>query len=172
MSIFKNISAFLLSQKESPKSHKQFLNWEQISNVVLIAYDHQLSNCVDFINACKQNNVHVRVAIIFEGKQEHAPSPDFDHLILDKKQFTFFGLPKDGVIQKLSTTPIDTVINLGVEKDIKAFALCKLISAKCKIGSFRNDLFEMTINSEKTMNSSDYLKQVIVYLKMIKPSNK
>lgn len=172
MSFIQHISNWLVAKKTAPKSHKQFLNWSQLSNVVLIAYDHQLSYCLDFINACKQDNIHVLVAIIFEGKTEHAPKPDFDHLILDKKQFTLFGLPKDEIIQKLSLMSIDALINLGDEKQVKAFALSKLIPAKCKIGSFQNDVFELTINSDKTMNSSDYLKQVIVYLKMIKPTTK
>lgn len=172
MSFIQHISNWLLAKKTAPKSHKQFLNWNQLSNVVLIAYEHELRNCVDFINACKQDNIHVMVAIIFEGKPEHAPRPDFNHLILDKKQFTFFGLPKDEIIQKFSSKSIDVLINLGDEKQVKAFALCKLISAKCKIGSFQNQMFEMTINSDKTMNSSDYLKQVIVYLNMIKPTTK
>lgn len=172
MSFIQHISNWLISQKETAKSAKQFLNWNQLSNVVLIAFEHQLSNCVDFINACKKDNIHVLVAIIFEGKPEHAPKPDFDHLILDKKQFTLFGLPKDEAIQKLSSKPIDALINLGDEKQVKAFAISKLIPAKCKIGNFENEVFEMTINSEKTMNSSDYLKQVIVYLKMIKPTTK
>ena len=172
MSFIQHISNWLISRKETAKSTKQFLNWSQLSNVMLIAYDHQLSNCVDFINACKKDNIHVRLAIISEGKPEHAPKPDFDYLILDKKQFTFFGMPKDEVILKLSSKPIDALINLCDEKQMKAFALSKLIPAKCKIGSFENEVFEMTINSEKTMNSTDYLKQVIVYLNMIKPTSK
>ncbi|MCD6018959.1 MAG: hypothetical protein K0S53_2080 [Bacteroidetes bacterium] len=172
MSFIQHISNWLISKKETTKSAKQFLNWSQLSSVVLIAYDHQLSNCVDFINVCKKDNIHVLVAIIFEGKPEHAPRPDFNHLILDKKQFTLFGLPKDDVIHKLSSKPIDVLINLGEAKQVKAFALSKLVPAKCKIGSFQNGAFEMTINSDKTLNSSDYLKQVIVYLNMIKPTTK
>ena len=51
-------------------------------------------------------------------------------------------------------------------------ALCKLIPAKCKIGSFENPVFDITINADKSVNSSEFLKQVIVYLNMIKPTTK
>ena len=172
MSIINNISNFILSKKESPKITKQFLNWNQLSNVLLIANEHQLSNCIDFINVCKKDNIHVTVAIIFEGKKEMAPKPDFNHLILDKKQFTFFGIPKDEVILHLSSKTVDGLICLGDDKESKAMALCKLIPAKCKIGSFENPVFDITINADKSVNSSEFLKQVIVYLNMIKPTTK
>ena len=162
----------MISKKETSASQKQFLNWRQLSNIVLIAYDHQLSNCVDFINACKKDNIQVLVVVILEGKPEHAPKPDYDHLILDKKQFSFFGVPNDAIIKKFTSKTVDVLINVCDEKQVKALTCSKLIPAKCKIGSFGNDVFEMTINSEKTMNTAEYLKQVIVYLNMIKPITK
>ncbi len=168
MSLINNIATWLLSSKESPKSNNQFLNWGQLSNVVIVAYDNQLSNCVDFINTCKKANIEVLVAIIYDGKPEQAPMPSFEYLLLDKKQFNFFGLPNVDTIQKLSLKPIDVLINLGNEEQIKSLALSKLVAAKCKVGNFENPIFEITINSDNTMNTSDYLKQVVVYLNMIK----
>jgi hypothetical protein len=93
VSLLNNIASYLLSSKESAKGNKQFLNWSQVSNVLIIAYDNQLSNVVDFINACKKDNIKVHVAVIFDGKPEQTPKPNFEHSILDKKQFNFFGLP-------------------------------------------------------------------------------
>ena len=171
MALINNIAKWLLSSKESPKSDKRFLNWSQLSNVLLIAYDNQLSNCVDFINHCKKDNINIQVAIIYEGKPEQAPKPNFEYQLLDTKQFNFFGLPKDDVLTQLNSKAFDALINLGNAEQIKALALSKLISAKCKIANFQNPIFEITINSDELMTSSDYLKQVIVYLNMIKPIN-
>lgn len=170
MSIINNISNFILSKKESPIITKQFLNWNQLSNVILVAYDHQLSNCVDFINACKNDKISVTVAVIYDGKPEQAPKPNFDHLILDKKQFSLFALPKDEYLKKLNIKTSDVLINLGNHEQLKAFALTKLSQAKCKIGNFESPVFDITINTDKTVNSSEFLKQVIVYLNMIKPT--
>ncbi|MBK6986575.1 MAG: hypothetical protein IPH32_18400 [Bacteroidetes bacterium] len=168
MSLLNNIANYLLSSKESAKGNKQFLSWSQLSNVLIIAYDNQLSNVVDFINACKKDNIKVHVAVIFDGKPEQTPKPNFEHTILDKKQFNFFELPTDQAIQTLSLKPIDALINLGDAEQIKTMALSKLVPAKCKISHFQNSIFDISIDGDQTNNPSKFLEQVIVYLHMIK----
>ncbi len=148
--------------------NKQFLNWSQLSNVLIIARDNQLSNVVDFINACKKDHIFVHVAVIYDGKPEQTPKPNFDHTILNKKQFNFFGLPNEQAIRSLSSKPIDALINLGSSEQIKTFALSKLLSAKCKIGSFQNSVYDISIDMDASQNVSKFLEQVIVYLHMIK----
>jgi hypothetical protein len=140
--------------------------------VLVIAYDNQLANVVEFINTCKKDNINARVAIIYDGKPEQAPKPHFDHVILDGKQFGFFRIPKEEAISKLVTKPLDVLINLGSEQQNKAFALSKLVPAKCKISCFQNPVFDISIDGDKNLNSSDYLKQVVVYLNMIKTTIK
>lgn len=168
MSLITNISNWLISRKESPKADKQFLNWSQLSEVLIIAYDNQLANVVEFVNACKKDSINVRVAVIYDGKPEQAPKPHFDHVILDSKHFSFFRIPKEEAISKSNVKPLDILINLGSSEQTKSFALSKLIPAKCKISSFQNPVFDISIDGDKNLNSSDYLKQVIVYLNMIK----
>ncbi len=171
MSFINNIANWLLASKESPKSNKQFLNWNQLSNVLLIIYENQITDCSEFMSACKKDNITVHVALVYEGKAEQAPKPNFSHTLLDKKQFNFFGLPKEHILSHLNSMPFDALINLGNSQQIKALALSKLILSKCKIANFQNPNFEITINDDKLMKSSDYLKQVIVYLNMIKTTN-
>jgi hypothetical protein len=168
MSLVNNIANYLLSSKESAKCNKQFLSWNQLSNVLIIAYDHQLSNVVDFINVCKKDNINVYVGFIFDGKPEQSPKPNFEYVILDKKQFNFFGLPNKQAIQTLSLKPIDALINLGNAEQIKTLALSKLLPAKCKISHFQNSIFDISIDGDQTNNPSKFLEQVIVYLHMIK----
>lgn len=172
MSLINNISAFLLSKKESrlsaTKIIKQFVSWNQISKILIIAYDNQLSDMVDFINTCKKDSISVHVAIIYNGKVEHAPKPHFDNTILNKKQFSFFNIPNEECIQKLDSKSFDVLINLGINEQIQALAVSKLVAAKCKISNFQNSIFDIIIDGDNTMNSSNYLKQVVVYLNMIK----
>ena len=168
MSLLNNISTFILSKKESPKTVKQFFSYDQISKILIVAYDNQLSDIVDFINACKKDSISVHVAIIYNGKPEHAPKPHFDHTILDKKQFSFFKIPNEDSLQKHNSQSFDVLINLGTHEQLQSLALSKLVAAKCKISNFKNSIFDITIDGDKTMNSSNYLKQVIVYLSMIK----
>ena len=175
MSLLNNISTYLLSKKESrlgvTKLTKQFFSWNKISKIVMIAYDNQLSELVEFINASKKDNITVQVVIIYTGKPEQAPNPSFEHVIMDKKNFSLFQLPTDDALNKLNTTSYDVLINLGDSEQFQSFALSKLITAKCKIARFQNPNFDITINFDKTSKISDYLKQVIVYLNMINTTN-
>ncbi|MBI3518514.1 MAG: hypothetical protein HY062_04050 [Bacteroidetes bacterium] len=168
MSLLNNIATYLLSAKESPKTAKQFVPWKQLSNVLIIAYDNQLSHVVDFINTCQKDKIKVHVAVIFDGKPEQAPKPNFEYTILDKKQFNFFGLPTETAIRSLSSKSADVLINLGNDTQIKALALSKLVPAKCKISTYQNPVFDMSIDGDQTTSSSKFLEQVIVYLHMIK----
>lgn len=172
MSLLNNISTFILSKKESrpgvTKVVKQFFSWNQISKILIVTYDNQLSDLVDFINTCKKDSISVHVAVIYYGKPEHAPKPHFDHTILDEKQFSLFKIPKEESIEKLNSQSVDVLINLGTDEQLQSLAVSKLVSAKCKISNFQNSIFDMTIEVDKTMNCSNYLKQVIVYLSMIK----
>ncbi|MES2133698.1 MAG: hypothetical protein V4506_15215 [Bacteroidota bacterium] len=172
MSIINNIALSLISKKDTPKANKQFLNWSQVSTILIIAYDNQLADIVEFINTCKKDNITVKVGIIYNGKPEHAPKPHFEHFIVDKKQFNFFGIPSDAGLQRLHPGSVDVLINLGAPEQIKSLALSKLITAKCKISSFQHDIFDISIDSDKTLHISNYLKQVVVYLNMIKPIQK
>lgn len=168
LSIIQNIALRLISKKEVPKSRKQFLNWKQVKRVLIIAYDNQLADLVEFVNSCKQDSIEVMVAIIYNGKAEQAPKPHFDHVVLDKKQFSFLGLPVGDCLQRLNAKAFDVLINLGNATQIKALAVSKLVPATCKISSFQDAVFDLSIDSDKTLHSSDFLKQVVVYLNMIK----
>ncbi len=168
MSIIQNIALRLISKKEVPKSQKQFLNWKQVKHVLIIAYDNQLADLVEFVNNCRQDSIGVLVAIIYNGKAEQAPKPHFDHVVMDKKQFSFLGLPTHDYLQQLSAKPWDVLINLGNAQQIKALAVSKLVPATCKISSFQDPIFDLSIDSDKSLHSSDYLKQVVLYLNMIK----
>jgi hypothetical protein len=172
VSIIQNIALRLISKKEVPKSRKQFLNWKQVKRVLIIAYDNQLADLVEFVNTCKQDSIEVLVAIIYNGKAEHAPKPHFNHSVLDKKQFSFLGFPTNDCLQQLEASPSDVLINLGNVSQIKALAVSKLVPATCKISSFQDPVFDLSIDSDKTLHISDYLKQVVVYLNMINPTQK
>lgn len=168
VSIIQNIALRLISKKEVPKSQKQFLNWKQVKRVLIIAYDNQLADLVEFVNSCRKDSIEVLVAIIYNGKAEQAPKPHFDHVVLDKKQFSFLGLPTHDCLQQLNATSWDVLIDLGNRRQIKALAVSKLVAATCKISSFQDSIFDLSIDSDKNLHSSDYLKQVVVYLNMIK----
>lgn len=168
MSLLQNISHWLLSKKENPRANKQFVSWNQLSKVMIVANDNQLSEIVDFVTACERENKKVKVAVIFNGKPEQAPKPPFNHVIVDKKQFSFFNIINESFLQSMSHESYDALINLGKENDSKSLSLSKLIKASCKVANFEHPIFDMSIDVDKSNNSHQFLKQVVVYLQMIK----
>lgn len=168
MSLKQNISNWLLSKKKSPKVNKQFVSWNQLSRVLIIAYDNQLSELVDFVTACENESKKVKVAVIYNGKPEQAPKPPFNHIILYKKQFSFFNIINESFLQSMSHESHDILVNLGKENDVKTLSLSKLTKATCKIANFEHPIFDMSIDIDKSNNSHQFLKQVVVYLQMIK----
>ncbi len=168
MSLLQNISNWLLSKKESPKTDKQFFSWNQLSKVLIIAYDNQLSEIVDFVTTCEKENKKVKVLIIYNGKPELAPKPPFEHVLMDKKQFSLFNIVSESFIQSLNAESYNMLIDLGKEDCVKSRSISKLVKASCKIGSFQDPIFDLIIDVDKTNNSHQFLKQVVVYLHMIK----
>ncbi len=168
MSLINTISSYLLSQKESPETVKQFFSWNQLNKILIICYDSQLDELTNFIKTCKTDNISVYVAIIYKGKLVQAPSPNFKHTIVDQKQFSFFKIPTPFILKNLNTKAFDLIINIGSQNQMRALSLSKLVYAKCKIANFQNPVFDITINKDNLTNNSDFLKQVVVYLNMIK----
>ena len=171
MSFLNNIALRLISKQDDSKTHKQFLNWSQVKSVIVIAYDNQLADIVEYINTCKKDNIQIIVAIIYNGKPEQAPKPHFDHQVLDKKQFNFFEIPAFEILEKLNARHADILINLGSSGQIKSLALSKMLKTKCKISNFQDAIFDISIDSDKTLNISKFLQQVVVYLNMIKTTH-
>lgn len=168
MSLLQNISKWLLSKKEAPAATKKFLSWDEMKSVLVVAGDNQLSEVVDFVASCEKDNKKVKVAIIYIGKPEQAPKPPFNHVIIDKKQFSFFKLINEAFLQSIAHEKYDVLINLGKEDGIRSLSLSKMIKSTCKISSFTNPIFDITIDVDKSDNSHRFLKQVVVYLQMIK----
>jgi uncharacterized Rmd1/YagE family protein len=171
MSLKSNIANWVLSGKSNNSLSKKFVNWNHLKKLMVVCYDNQLSNIVDFINTCHQQQIESLVVIVFDGKPEQAPKPNFSHIILDKKQFDFFGIPHQETVNQLSVFNSDVIINLGNSNQFKSLAISKLVNAKCKIASFEQSVFDIIISVDKTNNTFEFLKQVIVYLQMIKTIN-
>ena len=57
---------------------------------------------------------------------------------------------------------------MSLVNNIANYLLSSKESAKCKISHFQNPIFDISIDGNKTNNTSNFLEQVIVYLHMIK----
>lgn len=166
MSLIQTISQYLLANKQAPKTTHQFLNWNDVKSIFIIAYDNQLADVVDFVNTCKQSHISVLVGVVYDGKPESSPNPAFEHQLLTKKEFNWFYIPNDEVVNELNIKQFDVLINVSSVQQLKAKALSKLISASCKIGKYEDVIFDVSIVTQK--NNSEFLTEVHKYLNMIK----
>lgn len=168
MSLKNIIAHYLLSKKESAAIKKQFISWDQIATISIVMSDNQLHDILEFVEACKKNSIVIHAAIIYDGPIEKVPKPNFDYTIYTKKHFSLFQIPNEKTINELSTSSVDVLINLCEPNQMKALALSKLTGAKCKISYFENPIFDISIKMDKATDFSGFLKQVILYLNMIK----
>ena len=168
MIFVKSIADYLLSKIESRRKHNQFTNWYHLSKIVIIAFENQLNDLVEFLGNCSTDKIATHVVIILNGKEIKKQNCPFEYTIFNKKQFNIWGFPKKDFMSNFHNQNFDLLINLGTENQVKSLALSKLISANCKIGHFKHNVFDMTIEREYPLTDSEFLKQVIVYLKMIK----
>jgi hypothetical protein len=168
MSLKNIIANYLLSKKESASIKKQFISWDQISTISIVMSANQIHDILEFVEACKKNSILIHAAIIYDGPIEKVPKPNFDYSIYTKKQFSLFQIPNEKTLKELNTSPFDVLINLCEPNQMQALALSKLIAAKCKISYFQNPIFDISIKMDKATDFSGFLKQVILYLNMIK----
>jgi CRISPR/Cas system-associated endoribonuclease Cas2 len=167
LSLKENISHYLLSKSQTNSIKKCFLNWSDLKNICIVIYHFQQNDIKEFISACESNNIKYTVVIIYDGKIENMPKAQLNQIILNKKQFSFFNIPAQSALQSINQV-FDVIINLGNDTQFSSFAISKLLSAKCRVGMYENKVFDIIIKTEINLGIKEYLKQVIVYLKMIK----
>ncbi len=168
MSLINKIALYFLSNKENVYFTKQFFSWNQLSTILIICYEEQVSEIIDFIDICKVNSISVHVAIILNNKKDYTPKFKFNHTAIDKKQFSLLKIPNQNTIQQLKNKNSDLLINLGNSKQIRSYILSKLTKSRCKLSYFQDSVYDIVISKDTSTSVSEYLKQVIIYLKMIK----
>ncbi len=119
--------------------------------MVLVVNDNQLSELSDFLNTCTNSKINFEVIIIYNGKPENVPAPSYKHLLLTKKEFTFFNLPKETALHPLSNITYDVLINISSHEQLQALTISKLIKAKCKIANYEDVIFDISINANNNI---------------------
>jgi len=168
MFISSSISNYFLAKIKSSARQQSFINWNDSSEIVIIVFDNHLNHLVNFLENCKKDNISTHVIIISNGKKKIELNYSCHHTVLTDKQFNIWGFLKKDLTVDFKESNFDLLINLGTSTQMKSLSLSKLINAKCKIGRFKHNVFDMIIESEHQLTDITFLEQVIIYLKMIK----
>lgn len=161
--MFEWLKNYLLQQeiKGGPAIQKQFMSWENIKSIVILVDVARLGNVRDFV---KQTGKNVDVIVVHPDKVSEAKDC---FLSFNKKNFNFLGLPNQEAVKRLRQKSFDVLIIFDFNNSRYLKVLTGLASAKCKLGpegTTYKEFFDISIQSE----SSDFLKQALKYLMMIK----
>jgi hypothetical protein len=152
--------------KENLKRSKQFLPWDRIKTVALLLNQNDKINksAIDkFIDGTG------KLVSVYYIEMASKTATYADWQCLTKKERTFLGLPRAGVLQQLKNKKFDLVINTSPESDLFSSAITAAITAtlKCGGGKKYREL-DLIILKADPYHVIDYLNEVVKYLKMIR----
>jgi hypothetical protein len=160
--MFEWIKNYLLQQEIKEISvKKQFVEWEKVQSAVILVGSVEYNTAKDFV---KQSGKNIDIVVIHSDK---ISTTQDCFLSFNKKDFNFFGLPNQEALKKLKQKTFDVLINIDYNNSGFLRTLTGLTPAKCKLGpesAVYNEFFDISIQSEQ----SDFLKQALKYLMMIK----
>lgn len=165
MGFLSNIALWQLNAKPARQNSRQFMNWAEVKTILLLAEPAHLPETRHFLKQAVADGKQTMTAFVYKGKPGQEPAFDLEHVVVSKKQLTFLGLPQNEVLSTLNSRKPDVLINLGKPDEITLLALSKWIDAPFKVGSFEHPVFDLSI-AETGVEA--FLKQVLVYLNMIK----
>lgn len=153
--------------EKDQSNKKRFLHWDKIEKIALIVSKSENPNksALDkFINDSKK---FAEVYYVDTGAKEPSYS---DWHCFTKKDVSFWKLPKGPVMDELKKKNFDLVINTADEQDLFAVAICACLPAtfKCGRSATHNDV-GLIISRAPNIPLTDYLNDILRYLKMIKP---
>ncbi|MDD3404872.1 MAG: hypothetical protein EOM76_01145 [Sphingobacteriia bacterium] len=178
--------AFSLYAKKYQKTHireKRFMDYSHITSILLLfesnlSENHKIIH--EVIKELSHDNKHVTAYGFVPKKQAMTPST-FNFNILDYEKTNCLLRPDKVLLQNMSETEFDLVIDLTTRSIVPTDYLLVVANAKCKVGKkksdiaqtdFMIDLPQKEVSSDEMIdlsyNEERYLfDQIIFYLKQI-----
>ena len=94
-----------------------------------------------------------------------------------KEDFTYFGLPKEGVIDGFTGRHFDLVIDSTIQPDFFGKYVTACANADLKVGYSNSEdeedegemsMYDLAIQGKEVMDFRDYIEQTVKYLSMVK----
>lgn len=168
MSLKSQISYWLFNKKGTEINNRKFIEWNTIEQISIVLFSSQYKEINEFIKTAKKDNKQILLYIIHLDNTPINFNIEEKHIILTKKQFNFFGVLNSTFSPLDNQSNNSVLINLGLVDEIHAMCVSKQLKANCKISKFKHALFDICITQETQLTNTEFLKQVVVYLNMIK----
>lgn len=155
-----------LLQRKNGATQRRFISWNEARSITLILEQETPFSRHEIDTFLKGLDKQVEVLFI----DLKAKSPDYaDWTCYTRRDRNFLGLPKRPLLQQLQKTRSDLVINTTMKNEAFSSALASAISSSCICSA--NDHMghgDLQIKRRADQALTDYLRQVIHYLKMIR----
>lgn len=152
--------------KDNSAIQKQFLPWDKIQKIALVISKDETINKSAIDKFIGDSQKHVEVFFI----ELHSKEKSFgDWKCFTKKDKSLLNLPKKPVIDEIQSKKFDLVINAANSFNLFASAITSSLKApvKCGQNSGYNEV-QLIIQKTVPFNLTNYLNDVVKYLKMIK----
>ncbi len=154
-----------LVRNKTKRSHKKFLNWDDIETIALVVEDTEKTSKHQLDLLVEQFKKHCEVYYL----ELKAKTPSYnDWQCLTKKDKNIIGLPKKRVLDPLKTKKYDLLINTATRSIIYSAALSASLQSTCTCSSTEEfGHSDLIIKRAKDQDLAEYLGVVQRYLKMI-----
>ncbi|MBP5189853.1 MAG: hypothetical protein J6031_02930 [Bacteroidales bacterium] len=161
---------------------KRIDNWEQIKTIGLIftVGDAERWNLIHrFITAQESRGKEIHLIGFQANKYEinYIFSHTRTTICHEKEDFTYLGLPKEGVIDSFINRHYDIVIDTTIQPDFFGKYVTAISDANLKVGYSNNesddnegvmDMYDLAIQGNEEMDFKNYIEQIVKYLTMVK----
>ncbi len=152
-------------------SKREFVEWNDVRSVCVLVTKDDSFKANQLNEFLKNLNKTVDTILFIPNHEVHASN---DLISFNKKQTSWIGLPKEGVLAKVTSKSYDLVIDCNFKEYNSMKWLAGSVNAKFKIGFgglLYHNYFDICIDLKEKPDLDNYLKQVMNYLKMIRTKN-
>lgn len=159
-----------------PLRHKQFVNLECSSNIVVLYEGNSILELNTFAKEIHElladKNVTICAYLKKIPKHETDKKIHFSKLITSK-QLSIWGTPKKADIEWLATANCDILINLESKPNavLNILTAASKASLKCGSGNNNHNILDFMIAPDSNNDRKALLEQILFYLNTIKIKN-
>ena len=171
--IIQKLARLILSKKVAKINRdKSTMNFDKAKTALIIIDGTDSAsekNVLDFIDFLKQNNIRVD-CVNYIDKKEFDGKKNPKHIIISKKNLNGLGMPKQKEFADLFEQPYDLLFDFSIKPHFAVQCIVELSMARFKIGMLpgTSTAFDFMIDLGKSKTISEYIKQIKIYLPLMK----
>lgn len=173
----------IIKQLASTQRNKKIENLSQVKDIgiiFIISDEHSWNLLYHFAQVMEKDGKKVIMIGLHPNNTQISFIITHSHTTIcrEKDDFNFWGLPRNGVLDTFTNQHLDLLIDTTDQPNFFGQYVALRSNADLKVtytdeveATFNDNIFDMMIKGEGSLDLRDYLNQVVHYLKMIKKEN-